>query len=322
VRRAPAIGRADSTAQAAARPSLLARILSRLRGDAGVDAAAAPDLDAPPPPAGGQSIPPLDPYTVRQWLWGPGFILPGNGDYVLKLVNPFGLNPAMTMLDVAAGLGGPARAVSAAFNTYVVGLERDSELAQRGMEMSVAAGRQKHATVGVYDPEAFELKTGAFDCIFGRGATYMVRDKERFMRVLILGLKPGGQLLLTDYVLEPSLAERPELPLWSSLQPNTPSLWTVQQYTDCFKSLGFDIRITEDITHDLKQQIIIGWDNLVQHVDIKALPRPHKLAIVNEAERWVKTIMALDAGVVKVYRFYAISGSSRPPLSSIKKGGK
>jgi SAM-dependent methyltransferase len=314
-------GRADSTAQAAARPSLLARIISRLRGDAGTDAQAMPDDLGTAPLAAG-SVPPLDPYTVRQWLWGQGFIVPGNADYVLTLVNPFGLNTAVTMLDVAAGLGGPARVVSAAFNTYVTGLEPDSELAQRGMEMSVAAGRQKHAPVSVYDPEAFELKTGTFDCIFGRGATYMVRDKERFMRVLILGLKPGGQLLLTDYVLEPSLAERPELPLWSSLQPSKPSLWTVQQYTDCFKSLGFDIRIIEDITHDVKQQIIIGWDNLVQHVDIKALPRPHKLAVVNEAERWVKTIMALDAGVVKAYRFYAISGSSRPPLSSIKKSGK
>jgi hypothetical protein len=33
----------------------------------------------------------------------------------------------------------------------------------------------------------------------------------------------------------------------------------------------------------------------------------------------VKTIIALDAGVVKAYRFYALAGSARPPLSSIRK---
>ncbi|MGO8918987.1 MAG: hypothetical protein ACLQJR_24055, partial [Stellaceae bacterium] len=228
-------------------------------------------------------------------------------------------NPAMSMLVVAAGLGGAARAISDAFGTYITGLERDQELARRGMDMSVAAGKQRHAPISAIDPESFELRTGAFDCILGRGATYMVQDKERFMRVLILGLKQRGQLLLTDYVIEPSLAQRPEYAMWAGLQPHTPSLWTLQQYTDCFKSLGFDVRITEDITQDLKLQIVLGWDNLVQTVDIKALPRAHKLQIVSEAERWVKTIIALDSGVIKAYRFYALAGSTRPPLSSIKK---
>jgi SAM-dependent methyltransferase len=310
----------DSTEIAAARPSLLARIISRLRGENGHAAAplAEPLAEAGAQPAPEQ-VPPLDPLVLRQWLWGPGFHLPGNAEYVLKLVTHFAAYPAMSLLDVAAGLGGAARAIAEEFGTYITGLERDAELARRGMEMSIAAGKQKHAPISAIDPETFELRTGAFDCILGRGATYMVQDKERFMRVLILGLKQRGQLLLTDYVIDPKLAQRPEYAMWAGLQPHKPSLWTLQQYTDCFKSLGFDVRITEDVTHDLKLQIVLGWDNLVQTVDIKALPRVHKLQVVTEAERWVKTIIALDSGVVKAYRFYALAGSSRPPLSSIKK---
>lgn len=303
---------------AAARPSLLARIIARLRGEAGEapGAAGEPQLDTHVP---GEPVVPLEPLALRQWLWGPGFHQPGNAEYVLNLVKPFALNPAMSVLDVAAGLGGPARAISEAFGTYITGLERDPELARRGMEMSVAAGKQRHAPITQIDPETFELRTGAFDCILARGATYMIQDKERFMRVLILGLKQRGQLLLTDFVVDPALAKRPELALWTGLQPLKPTLWTLQQYADCFKSLGFDVRITEEITHDYKMQIVLGWDNLVQTVNIKTLPKPHKLQIVSEAERWVKTIIALDAGVVKAYRFYALAGSSRPPLSSIRK---
>ncbi len=313
-------GRADSPDTAAARPSLLARIKSRLWGEAAGDAplAAEPGFVAGAH-AAAEVVPPLSPLVLRQWLWGPGFHQPGNTEYVLKLVKPFGLTPAMSMLDVAAGLGGAARTIAEEFGTYITGLERDPELARLGMEMSIAAGKQKHAPVSAIDPESFELRTGAFDCILGRGSTYMVQDKERFMRVLILGLKQRGQLLLTDYVIEPSLAQRPEYAMWAGLQPFRPALWTVQQYADCFKSLGFDVRITEDITHDVKMQIVLGWDNLVQNVDIKALPRAHKLQIVAEAEHWVKTIIALDSGVVKGYRFYALAGSARPPLSSIRK---
>jgi SAM-dependent methyltransferase len=315
--------RADSSAHAAARPSLLARIMSRLRGESTSPGTLAElPFDLAAPPAKGEEVPPLDPLTVRQWLWGEGFVVPGNADYVLKLVKPLAPNPAMSLLDVAAGLGGPARAVAQAFDTYVTGFERDHALAQRGMELSVAHGQQKRAPVSAIDPEGFELKPAAFDAILARGATYMVQDKERFMRVLILGLKPHGALVLTDYVVEPSLAERPELGLWSTLQPHKASLWTVQQYVDCFKSLGFEVHVTEDVTHDVKQQIILGWDHLIQTVDIKSLPREHKRVLVGEAEHWVKTIMAFDAGVVKAYRFYVVAGPSRPPLSSIKKGGK
>jgi SAM-dependent methyltransferase len=311
--------RADSTVH----PSLFTRLMARLRGEAAEPAPAAePHLDRAASSMPATPVPPLDSLTIRQWLWGAGFHAPGNAEYALRLVKPFGLTPAMSLLDVAAGLGGAARAIAATFDTYITAFERDPDLARRGMALSVAAGQQKHAPVTAIDPESFELRTSAFDCIMGRGATYMVQDKERFMRVLILGLKQRGQLLLTDYVLDETLAERPELAMWSELQPYRPALWTLQQYVDCFKSLGFDLRITEEITHDLKMQIVLGWDNLLQTVNIRALPRQHKLAVVNEAESWVKTILALESGVVKAYRFYALAGSSRPPLSSIRKAGK
>ena len=303
-------------------PSFFARILARLRGDQATSSptAALPlDLKAPSPARAGEPVPPLDPLTVRQWLWGSGFIVPGNADYVLGLVKPFAANPAMSILDIAAGLGGPARAIAAAFDTYITGFERDPEIAGRGMAMSVAAGKQRHASIDTMNPETLELKTGAFDCIFGRGATYAVQDKERFMRVLIMGLKPRGQLLLTDYLVDPALASRPELAAWQALEPFPPTLWNVQQYTDCFKSLGFDVRITEDTTAPYKAQIVLGWDNLLQTVDIRKLPRAHQLTVLDEAERWVKTILALDSGALKVFRFYALAGATRPPVAAKKK---
>jgi len=305
-------------------PSFFGRILARLRGDPAASSPGASPATAAPR---GAKAPPridapqgaLDPLTVRQWLWGPGFIVPGTAEYVLGLVKPFAANPAMSILDIAAGLGGPARVISDAFSTYITGFERDPETAVRGMAMSVAAGKQKHAAIGVMNPETLELKPGAFDCIFGRGATYAVQDKERFMRVLIMGLKPRGQLLLTDYVVDPALAERPELAAWEALEPFPPALWNLQQYTDCLKSLGFDIRITEDISAQYKGQIVLGWDNLLQHVDIRKLPRAHQMTVLDEAERWVKTIVALDSGALKVYRFYALAGSARPPVTAKKK---
>lgn len=299
----------------------MARLLFRLRREHDVPPTAEAGEQEADAAAAGHAAPvaPLDPLTIRQWLWGAGFTTPGDASYVLGLVKPFALNPAMSVLDVSAGLGGTARAIAEAFDTYITGLERDPELARLGMQMSTTAGLQKRAPVSPIDPETFELRAGAFDCILGRGATYMVQDKERFLRVLGLGIKPRGQLLLADFVVDPALQDRPEFATWSALQPYPPRPWTVQQYTDCLKSLGFDLRIAEDISEAYKMQIVLGWDRLVRKVKLKALPRLHKLQVVDEAERWVKTIAAVEAGVVKPYRFYALAGSPRAAAGKGKK---
>ena len=262
---------------------------------------------------GEDEIPPLERLTVSQWLWGAGFHIPGAEEHLLGLVKPFALNPAMSMLDVAAGLGGPARAIAHSFGTYVTGLEPDPELAKRGMEMSVLQGMQKRAPVEAYDPDNLKLRTGLYDCILGRQATYTLGNREKFLYALIMALKPRGQLLLTDFVMEPKAGAKPELSAWARLQPRAPKLWTLAQYTDCLTKLGFDIRITEDTTENYHGLILTGWKRLLSAVDLRAMPKKHVLSILDEAETWVRTIRAIDSGALRVFRFYALA-AKRPAV--------
>jgi len=294
----------------------LSAVIARLRAWCGVGASGTGTADDEPLVLtdripGEDEIPPIDRLTVAQWLWGAGFHAPGGADHVLGLVKPFALNPAMSMLDVAAGLGGGARAIAAGFGTYVTGYEGDRELARRGMEMSVLQGMQKRAPVEAFDPESFELRTAAFDCILGRFATHALRDKARFLRVLSLSLKARGQLLLTDFLAEPKAGARLELAVWEHDQPQRPQLWSLAQYTEGLAGLGFDIRITEDMTETHRRLIVAGWSQLLHTVDLRALPRKHLLAVLDEAERWVHAIAALESGALRVYRFYALATKGR-----------
>lgn len=254
------------------------------------------------PPA----IAPLSRMTVAQWLWGDGFVMPGGADFVLELVKPFGLTPAMSMLDLSAGLGGPARAVAQAFGTYVTGLERSAEYARRGMEMSVKANLQKRAAIGHYNPESVELRAHGFDCILGRGATYTVVEKERLLRVLYQGMKQRGQLLLKEFTLDPAAGERRELAAWVAKEEYPPVLWTVDQYSDCLTSLGFEIRVVEDMTNVYRSMIIAGWARMLKEVDLKGMAKPHRLTVINEAELWMRGVAALECGGLRVYRIYAL----------------
>jgi ubiquinone/menaquinone biosynthesis C-methylase UbiE len=252
-------------------------------------------------------VAPLDRATVAQWLWGAGFIMPGDAQYVIDLVKPFGLTPAMSMLDLSAGLGGPARAIAEAYETYVTGLERSPERARRGMEMSVTANLAKRATISQFNPENFELRPHSFDCVLGRGSTYNVVEKERMLRVICEGLKPRGQLLLNEFTLDPVHGKRPELAAWMAREAFPPVLWTIAQYEDCLTSLGFDIRVVEDVTLPYRRMIVAGWERLIKEADLRRMARSHLRTIVNEAELWVLRIAVLESGALKVYRLHALA---------------
>src|SRR5476651_2050232 len=87
----------------------LARLRLRIVKDAAPSVAAPAAATRAIPNAAQPAIAPLDRMTVAQWLWGDGFVMPGNAEFILDTVKPVGLNPAMSMLDISAGLGGAAR---------------------------------------------------------------------------------------------------------------------------------------------------------------------------------------------------------------------
>jgi len=277
------------------RAGALARLLRRLR------------RPAPAPVPGAAALHPPDSATVRQWLWGAGFVTPGDAAHVLGLVRPFGLGPSTLMLDAAAGLGGPARAVAAATGATVAGLERDPELARRGMAMALAARVHRQAPVGVYDPEGFVLPAGHYDCVLAREATYCVRDKERFLRVLVQGMKPQGAIVLTEFTLDRAVGGRAELAGWAPLRAHPPFLWTLDRYLDCLRSLGFEPFIVAEFGAQYRAMILAGWTGLARLPELRRLPRAHFAPILDEAEQAIRTVEALDRGLLKMVHIAAVA---------------
>jgi len=301
-----AAGHADEGRSGPARLGFLAKLLAWMHR--GKEDAAAAKGGAQPVHSDARPAPPLlDGPALAQRLWGAGFHIPGGEEHILDLVKPFALNPAMSMLYIGAGLGGGARAIAAKFGTYVAALESDAALARQGMEMSTLQGMQKRAPVGVYDPEAIDLRAGSVDCILARQSTYTLADKDHFLQSLTAALKPRGHLLLTDYVLEPKAPAAPELEAWQRLQPRPAYLWTAAHYAERLKRLGYEIRVIEDTTIERRRLILVGWVQMISGLDLRSLPKQQLLAVLDEAERWVPTIAALDAGALRACRIHALA---------------
>jgi len=249
----------------------------------------------------------LDRATIRQWLFGRGYLVPGDAGHVLSLVEPLELRHGSSLIDLAAGLGGPARAIAQAFHAHVTGLERDSDLARRGAAMSVAQGLARLVRIRACDPESIELDSARFDCALGREATGGIVEKERFLRVVVQSLKPRGQLILADFLRDRGAGERDEVAAWEDGQSRKPSLWTLAQYADCLKSLGFNLRVAEDLTPFYRRQLVAAWIALWRGGELRRLGPAQIETVVAEGECCMRTLKALESGALKYYRLGAIA---------------
>ncbi|MCS6854102.1 MAG: hypothetical protein NZ523_05040, partial [Elioraea sp.] len=144
---------------------------------------------------------PATKLRVLAALWGEGFLGPGGPAEVLALAKPLGLNGTHSVLQLGAGLGGAARALAAAWGCYVTGYECDGELADLGAALSAKHKVDRKAEVRPLDPSAPAIRRTFFHHALALEALWRHADKTTLLAAVVEGVKPSGQLVLTDLVL-------------------------------------------------------------------------------------------------------------------------
>lgn len=239
---------------------------------------------------------------VAEKLWGKALIGPGGEDYVPDLVKPLGLDKTMSVLDLSAGLGGITRMMAKHFGAWVTGLEMSPVLAQRGAEYSKKQDLTRQAPITHYDPDFLELDR-KFDAVFAK-EIFFCMDKEKILTQIRQYLKPGGQLLFTDYLLADNI-KLEGLGAWAASERQEPRPWRPAETATCLKSLGFDLRIALDMT-DVQLRLIVAklseFHTFLTEHDLDAETR---LAVTAEIGLWARRADALRHGL-KLYRVHCI----------------
>ena len=243
--------------------------------------------------------------TLVQKVWGAGFTTPGGRDHIKTLVKIFALDPAMSVLDLGAGLGGAGRLMCGDFGVWVTGFEADESLAEAGMALSVKAGMGEKAPVHAFDPAAFAHKQKSIDCVFSKEFLFSVEDKHKFLKAVEDLLKPKGQFLFTDFVLAKPNLRSPTLENWKENEPQTPHPWSLDDYQEALGELRLDIRVVEDITKVFRAMVIKGWADYTDSTRPGSIGEGTAPALVDEVELWTRRIQAIDSGDLKVCRVHA-----------------
>jgi SAM-dependent methyltransferase len=245
---------------------------------------------------------PIDSLQLAEWLWGAGFVHPDSAAEALDLVRPFNLERNSRLLEISAGLGGAAVAVSSKFGCRITGLERDPEMVRRSAKTVVNA---PDVSMKLLAGGPYKFPTPRSDHVYGRFALHDMPDREKFLDGLGGAMKPGGHLALVEYV--PAQPDSPHLKAWTTRLKRPSDPWTIEKWRQVLGSLGFDLRIEEDISEPHRKMILSGWAQLLESNRLAGRKKRQLSPLIDEAERWMLEAAAIDAGALRVNRLYAIS---------------
>jgi len=248
---------------------------------------------------------PPERLQILQDLWGPGFLTVGGADAITELVHPLTLNSNMSVLELGAGIGGGTRHIHNETGAWVSGVENSVTLAKLGMEQSIMKGLQRKASVehGVYTK--LKVKPRSKDAMLAKEALFTVADKDTAFDSILGAIRPGGQLMYTDFMATGPELTDPAVAQWQTREPRRPHLWELERTRNKLEAAKMEVRVAEDITEKYRKRALIGFNSLVEKVKEFREDTERVKWVILEAEIWFHRLAALDSGEVNVTRIYA-----------------
>ncbi len=156
------------------------------------------------------------------------------------------IDPESRVLDICAGLGGPARFLARRFGCRVVGVELNSERCAAGRRLSALVGLGDRVRLVRGDAQALPFGRAAFTAAVSQEGLLHVPGKAAVLGECARVLLPGGRFAFTDWIAHARLAdgERQRLADWMAAV----SLQSLVGYRELLARAGFDGIEAEDLS--------------------------------------------------------------------------
>jgi ubiquinone/menaquinone biosynthesis C-methylase UbiE len=125
-----------------------------------------------------------------------------------ELARRAGITAASRVLDLCAGLGGPARFLASRRGCRVVALELNAGRAAGAARLSGLVGLAARVSVVRGDATRLPFAAASFDACVSQEALLHIADKRAVLEGCHRVLVPGGRLAFTDWVAHPGLGDR------------------------------------------------------------------------------------------------------------------
>src|SRR5436309_13867097 len=148
-----------------------------------------------------------------------------------------GIGPSSAVLDVCAGLGGPARFLARRFGCRVTGVDLHRGRCAAARRLTALVGLTGQVIMVNADAQALPFEAGAFTAVVSQEGLLHVPDKAAALRECARVLGPGGRISFSDWVATPRLdeGEHRRLEEWMAAT----NLLRLERYRELLGRAGF-----------------------------------------------------------------------------------
>ena len=166
-----------------------------------------------------------------------------------ELAKLAGITAGMAVLDVGAGVGGPARYLAAAHGCRVAGVDLSEPFVEAARYLTGRTGQG--GQVSFEAASALELPFGdsRFDAALLQHVAMNIADRARLYGEIRRVLKPGGRFATFDIVLT---GGEPHYPVPWARTPDTSFLMTAAATREAIEPAGFRTLVWQDDTEPAK----------------------------------------------------------------------
>eukprot|EP00095_Tigriopus_kingsejongensis_P010973 maker-scaffold270_size230592-snap-gene-1.19 protein:Tk10973 transcript:maker-scaffold270_size230592-snap-gene-1.19-mRNA-1 annotation:"hypothetical protein DAPPUDRAFT_58148" len=184
-------------------------------------------------------------------IFGHTFVSTGGLETTQEFTKRLNLQPGMRVLDIGCGTGGSAFFLARKFGVHVLGVDLSNNMLsiaeehRREMEPEV----QERVTFKLLDATSASFPDGHFDLLYSRDAIMHIAEKEKLYSNVFRWLKPGGQVLVSEYIHGNNHPNHPQEYIDYIIDRGY-QLLTVKEYGDVLKKVGFVSVEASDVTDD------------------------------------------------------------------------
>jgi SAM-dependent methyltransferase len=237
--------------------------------------------------------------TLLQLLWGEGFLSPGGAPEVAYLLEKSNI-AGCSVLDIGCGLGAVDELLISRHGARsVLGVDVDPALLAAMAQRIERTGLGAQVTTLCVKPGPLPLADASFDVVFSKDAIVQIPDKAAVFADAYRLLRPGGSLIVSDWLRGGSGAYSKEMLEFFRLEGIAYNMANMVETTAALAGVGFveiEVRDRNAWYRDLARRELTALEGELRLLVTERIGTERAEHFVNN---WRQLVLVLERGELR-----------------------